>query len=74
MPSSSAPKAPPFELTGALLHAFDTNEKVKPDIASFPGYLFAHDAHHRGQVMMHLRRIPILGILLPPPKAVSRLR
>ena len=28
----------------------------KPDVASFLGYLFAHDAHHRGQVMMLARQ------------------
>ena len=28
----------------------------RPDVASFLGYLFAHDAHHRGQVMMLARQ------------------
>jgi len=28
----------------------------KPDVSSFLGYLFAHDAHHRGQVMMLARQ------------------
>lgn len=28
----------------------------KPDVGSFLGYLFAHDAHHRGQVMMLARQ------------------
>ncbi len=27
-----------------------------PDVASFVGYLIAHDAHHRGQVMMLARQ------------------
>jgi uncharacterized damage-inducible protein DinB len=28
----------------------------KPDVGSFLGYLFAHDAHHRGQAMMLARQ------------------
>ena len=28
----------------------------KPDVASFLGYLFAHDAHHRGQIAMLSRQ------------------
>ena len=28
----------------------------KPDVASFLGYMVAHDAHHRGQVMMLARQ------------------
>jgi uncharacterized damage-inducible protein DinB len=28
----------------------------KPDVASFLGYLFAHDAHHRGQISMLARQ------------------
>ena len=31
-------------------------KSFKPDVASFLGYLFAHDAHHRGQVMMLARQ------------------
>lgn len=34
----------------------------KPDVASFLGYLFAHDAHHRGQISMLARQ---LGHALP---------
>jgi uncharacterized damage-inducible protein DinB len=29
----------------------------KPDVASFLAYLFAHDAHHRGQVCMLARQV-----------------
>jgi len=29
----------------------------KPDVASFFGYLIAHDAHHRGQVTMRARQV-----------------
>ncbi len=29
----------------------------KPDAASFLAYLFAHDAHHRGQVCMLARQV-----------------
>jgi uncharacterized damage-inducible protein DinB len=29
----------------------------KPDVASFLGYLFAHDAHHRGQITMLARQL-----------------
>jgi len=38
----------------------------KPDVASFLGYLFAHDAHHRGQIAMLARQ---LGH--PLPKSVT---
>jgi uncharacterized damage-inducible protein DinB len=30
---------------------------IKPDVASFLGYLFAHDAHHRGQASMLARQL-----------------
>ena len=29
----------------------------KPDVAGFLGYLFAHDAHHRGQIAMLARQV-----------------
>ncbi len=29
----------------------------KPDVASFLAYLFAHDAHHRGQISMLARQV-----------------
>ena len=29
----------------------------KPDVASFLAYLFAHDAHHRGQITMLARQL-----------------
>jgi uncharacterized damage-inducible protein DinB len=29
----------------------------KPDVTSFLGYLFAHDAHHRGQISMLARQL-----------------
>ncbi len=29
----------------------------KPDVGSFLGYLFAHDAHHRGQISMLARQV-----------------
>jgi len=38
----------------------------KPDAATFLGYLFAHDAHHRGQIAMIARQVGH-----PLPKSVS---
>jgi uncharacterized damage-inducible protein DinB len=29
----------------------------KPDVYSFLGYLFAHDAHHRGQIALLARQV-----------------
>lgn len=46
-------------LEGWLRRALEGDGRVKgfkPDVASFFGYLVAHDAHHRGQVSMLARQ------------------
>ena len=52
------------ESRGALREVIETalqaDGRVKgfrPDVASFVGYLIAHDAHHRGQVTMLARQV-----------------
>jgi uncharacterized damage-inducible protein DinB len=47
-------------LDAVLRTALSTDGKIpgfKPDAASFLAYLFAHDAHHRGQVCMLARQL-----------------
>jgi uncharacterized damage-inducible protein DinB len=46
-------------LSAVLESALENGGKVKgfrPDVASFFGYLVAHDAHHRGQITMLARQ------------------
>jgi uncharacterized damage-inducible protein DinB len=47
-------------LEAVLRRAFATDGRIsgfKPDAASFLAYLFAHDAHHRGQICMLARQL-----------------
>lgn len=47
-------------LRAVLSNALEGDGRVKgfkPDVASFFGYLIAHDAHHRGQVTMLARQV-----------------
>jgi uncharacterized damage-inducible protein DinB len=44
-------------LLRASLYSDGRIKGFKPDAASFLGYLFAHDAHHRGQIAMLARQI-----------------
>ena len=42
-----------------LLHAVENNAKVKgfkPHVAAFLGYMTAHDAHHRSQIIIALKQ------------------
>ncbi len=41
----------------ASLAAGGNIKSFKPDVASFFGYLVAHDAHHRGQITMLARQL-----------------
>jgi uncharacterized damage-inducible protein DinB len=41
----------------ASLSGGGTIRGFKPDVASFFGYLIAHDAHHRGQIAMMARQL-----------------
>jgi uncharacterized damage-inducible protein DinB len=46
-------------LSAVLQSSLEGNGQVKgfkPDVASFGGYLIAHDAHHRGQICMLARQ------------------
>lgn len=46
-------------ISAVLQSALATDGRVKgfkPDVASFFGYLIAHDAHHRGQITMLARQ------------------
>ena len=47
-------------MTQLLSRALTSDGRIKgfkPDVASFFGYLVAHDAHHRGQIAMLARQI-----------------
>ena len=47
-------------LSAVLKSALECDGRVKgfrPDVAGFFGYLFAHDAHHRGQICMLARQV-----------------
>lgn len=45
------------ELVAASLATDGRIKGFKPDVASFVAYLFAHDAHHRGQIAMMARQL-----------------
>jgi uncharacterized damage-inducible protein DinB len=45
------------KLVGDALRGDGRIKSFKPDVASFLGYLFAHDAHHRGQIAMLARQV-----------------
>lgn len=47
-------------LNALIGHALASDGRIKnfrPDVAGFIGYLIAHDAHHRGQIMMLARQL-----------------
>jgi uncharacterized damage-inducible protein DinB len=44
-------------LIAASLRSDGRIKSFKPDVAGFLGYLFAHDAHHRGQIAMLARQV-----------------
>jgi uncharacterized damage-inducible protein DinB len=47
-------------LHALIQRALESDGRIKnfrPDVASFVGYLIAHDAHHRGQVAMLARQV-----------------
>lgn len=44
------------ELTNGALQGNGRVRNFRPDVAGFVGYLIAHDAHHRGQIIMLARR------------------
>lgn len=47
-------------LNPLLRRALESDGRIKnfrPDVASFVGYLIAHDAHHRGQIAMLARQV-----------------
>lgn len=47
-------------LHALIRRALESDGRIKnfrPDVASFVGYLIAHDAHHRGQVAMLARQV-----------------
>jgi len=47
-------------LSVVISGALETDGRIKgfrPDVASFLGYLLAHDAHHRGQIAMLARQV-----------------
>ncbi len=47
-------------LHGLIQRALESDGRIKnfrPDVASFVGYLIAHDAHHRGQIAMLARQV-----------------
>jgi len=47
-------------LSAVLKNALESDGRIKgfkPDVASFFGYLIAHDAHHRGQITMLARQV-----------------
>ena len=49
-------------LNDLLSHALASDGRIKgfkPDVASFFGYLVAHDAHHRGQIAMLARQLQL---------------
>jgi uncharacterized damage-inducible protein DinB len=50
------------ELVSASMRSDGRVKGFKPDVAGFFGYLFAHDAHHRGQISLLAR---LLGHPLP---------
>jgi uncharacterized damage-inducible protein DinB len=46
-------------ITKLLKHAIENNGKVKgfkPNVVAFLGYLIAHDAHHRSQIIIALKQ------------------
>jgi len=45
------------EMLDASLASDGKIKGFKPDVASFFAYLIAHDAHHRGQIMMLARQL-----------------
>jgi len=45
------------QLVGDALRGDGKIKGFKPDVGSFLGYLFAHDAHHRGQIAMLARQV-----------------
>jgi uncharacterized damage-inducible protein DinB len=45
------------QLTSAALSSDGRIKGFKPDVVSFLAYLFAHEGHHRGQIMMLARQV-----------------
>jgi uncharacterized damage-inducible protein DinB len=46
-----------MQLLGDALRGDGRIESLKPDVASFLGYLIAHDAHHREQIALLARQV-----------------
>ena len=47
-------------LSVVISRALESDGRIRsfrPDVAAFLGYLFAHDAHHRGQITMLARQL-----------------